>query len=63
MFAAGSDMRRARRTCSVAQLDQIIDLNHALVKLAHAIDAGASWNGGLDRFTRTAPAVHRCRRG
>ena len=37
-----------------SRLDQIIDLNHALVKLARVID----W-----RLTRTVPAVRHCRRG
>lgn len=45
-----------------ARLDQIIDLDHALVRLARAIDwrfLSSSWV----RFTPTNRAVHHCRRG
>ena len=45
-----------------SRLDQIIDLNHTLVKLARVID----WRfleERLDQSTRTVPAVRHCRRG
>ena len=45
-----------------SRLDQIIDLNHALVKLARAID----WQfleGRLGSVYTDGPAVRRCRRG
>ena len=45
-----------------SRLDQIIDMGHALVKLARAID----WRfleEGSARSTPTVRAVRRCRRG
>jgi transposase, IS5 family len=45
-----------------SRLDQIIDMNHALAKLARAID----WRfleEGFRRCTATSPASRRCRRG
>ena len=45
-----------------ARLDQIIDVDHALVRLARAID-WRSLEEKLVRFTPTNPAVHCCRRG
>jgi transposase, IS5 family len=53
--SGGQDLFRAR-------LDQIIDLNHELAKLARAID----WRFLEEKFgavAPTAPAGHRCRPG
>ena len=50
-----SDLFRAR-------LDQIIDLDHALARLAGRSTGGFSRSGSA-RFTPTIPAVRRCRRG
>ena len=44
-----------------SRLDQIIDMEHPLVKLARTID-WRSWRSGSARFTRTSPAGRRCRR-
>jgi IS5 family transposase len=45
-----------------ARLDQIIDVDHALVRLGGR-SIGGSWKGSWVRFTPTNPAVHRCRPG
>ena len=45
-----------------SRLEQIIDMNHALVKLGQAIDWGFSWSSASARSMRTGPAVRPCRR-
>ena len=44
-----------------ARLDQIIDMEHALVRLARTIDWG-SWRRRSVPSTRPVPAGRRCRR-
>jgi hypothetical protein len=45
-----------------SRLDQIIDMNHALVKLARAIDWG-SWSSASARSMRMGLVVRPCRHG
>ena len=45
-----------------SRLDAIIDMDHALVKLARTIDGDFSGSGS-DRFTRTSRAIRRYRLG
>ena len=45
-----------------ARLDQIVDLDHPLAKLAARSIGGFSRSGSA-RSTRTSPAVRRCRPG
>jgi hypothetical protein len=45
-----------------SRLDQIIDMKHALVKLARAM-IGVFWSRRLGRSTPTSRASRRCRRG
>ena len=45
-----------------SRLDQIIDLDHALVKLARAID-WRFWSESSARSTPTSRGIRRCRRG
>jgi hypothetical protein len=46
-----------------ARLDQIIDLNHALAKLARAIGTGRFWSASSARSTPTRRGIRPCRRG
>jgi hypothetical protein len=45
-----------------ARLDQIVDMDHPLAKLARSVDWGF-WRRGSARSIRTLPAIRRCRRG
>jgi len=44
-----------------ARLDQIVDMNHALARLARSI--GAFWKQDLELFTPMFQDARRCRRG
>jgi hypothetical protein len=60
--AATRTSRQPRAGLFRARLDQIVDLNHELAKLARA-STGASCKRSSARCTPTAPAGYRCRPG
>ena len=51
-----------QRDLFTSRLDQIVNLQHALVKLSKAID-WVFWNSNWGRFMTTSRAAHPCRRG